>query len=173
MRCKQCNGEAVINQANWKQFYYCRTCKIEVVEASVKEDIEALYDIIVRKKQPYNLDTDKAISAITKKLFFGTDGNPMIVDPEEDKKLEEVIRTIGNQVDLSWPAWGDEMMNRTFYDPNVNLKDKWFVVGQFNNAFYIEYCKKLQNNNKGTNIINPMTVYFSLQNHTIIEGVKK
>lgn len=30
MNCYQCNSEAVLNSANHKEFYYCRTCKSEV-----------------------------------------------------------------------------------------------------------------------------------------------
>lgn len=168
MKCRKCNGETVKNQANWKEFYYCRTCKVEVVEATVKDDIEALYDIIVRKKQPYNLDIDKDITNITKKLFFGSNnnGDPMNVDPEDDKKLEEIIRTMGDSVDLSWKDWGDDLMLRYFNNDLTNLtqtelKDKWFIVWQIANGIYLDYCKKLQNNNKGTGIIAPLTVYFS------------
>ena len=163
MKCRQCGGETVKNQANWKEFYYCRACKVEVVEATVKDDIEALYDIIVRKKQPYNLSIDKDITNITKKLFFNVDGsgNPINVDPEDDKKLEEIIRTMGDSVDLSWKDWGDDLMLQCFNNPSTNLKDKWFTVRQIANGIYLDYCKKLQNNNKGTGIIAPLTVYFS------------
>ena len=161
MKCRQCGGETVKNQANWKEFYYCRTCKVEVVEATVKDDIEALYDIIVRKKKPYSLDIDKSITTITRKLFLGTDGNPMTIDPEDDIKLEAIIRTIGDSVDLSWKDWADGLMLQCFNNSDTNLKDKWFTVQQIANGIYLDYCKKLQNNNKGTGIIAPLTVYFS------------
>lgn len=30
MNCSNCKGEAILNHANFKEFWYCRACKVEV-----------------------------------------------------------------------------------------------------------------------------------------------
>ncbi len=40
MNCQKCNTEAIKNHANNKEFYYCKTCKVEVTEKT--EEIEIL-----------------------------------------------------------------------------------------------------------------------------------
>lgn len=145
MRCRTCGNEAVKNQANWKEFYYCRTCKIEIVESSVKQDIEDLYNIIVRQKKPYDLETDKAITLITKKLFFGEDGKsgPMELPKEDDDKLEEILRTMGNTVldQSDWEDWGLRYLKES-QDKNVPKIIKKYAIKAFVDGVYVKYQQK-------------------------------
>jgi len=43
MKCTTCSNEAIINQALGKSFYYCRTCKVEVV--TKRHELEGSIDL--------------------------------------------------------------------------------------------------------------------------------
>lgn len=40
MTCSKCKSKGVENQANFKKFWYCRTCKEEIVEYNSHTDLE-------------------------------------------------------------------------------------------------------------------------------------
>lgn len=39
MKCSKCNTDSIKNQANGKEFYFCQTCRIEVVDEDKTSDI--------------------------------------------------------------------------------------------------------------------------------------
>lgn len=86
MRCRTCGNDAVKNQVNWQEFYYCRTCKTEVQETSnLKEDIELLYNLLVVKKDKLTPEMEK--------LLFATAFNSASLkeDDETHKKFIEAM----------------------------------------------------------------------------------
>lgn len=86
MRCKTCGNDAVKSQANWQEFYYCRTCKIEVEEtSSLKKDIELLYNLLVVKKEKLTPETEKLLYA----TMFNSDS--MKEDKETHQKLIDAM----------------------------------------------------------------------------------
>lgn len=52
MICSKCKNDGILNQANGKEFYYCRTCREEIIleeipkaEADItQEEIDAIFD---------------------------------------------------------------------------------------------------------------------------------
>jgi len=62
MICKKCNETGILNHANNKPFYYCRTCKIEITleikETSVKSTSKKVWPI---QKLVDDLDLNRTI----------------------------------------------------------------------------------------------------------------
>jgi len=84
MRCDTCGTEAVKNQANWQEFYYCRTCKTEVEEtSSLKKDIELLYNLLVVKRDKLTPETEK--------LLFKTALNSASLTKEDKETYKKLI----------------------------------------------------------------------------------
>lgn len=83
MMCSKCNKVGILNSANGKDFYYCRTCKTEILLEEVKKDTQSeMIDIDEIIKL---LDADKVDGDVAAYFNFpSNDPNDYDDSPSDD-----------------------------------------------------------------------------------------